>query len=349
MTPHTKIIATLGPSSDSPGVIARMMAAGLDVARLNFSHGTLQEHQGRIQLVRRLNSQLRRHIRILGDLEGHRIRVGALKDHRPLELKKGRIFWLFQKQMQGEGDSAGFDYEGPICDIKKGHHIYIDDGTIALRVIAVSRQTLKTEVVVAGILKEYKGINIPDAQLHFSGLTRKDKADIEFAIAQKLDYIAQSFVRCARDVKEVKDRFKKKLPDCQMIAKIENREGINHIDRIIDVSDGIMIARGDMGVSIPVYEVPVVQKEIIKKCNHKRKMVITATQMLEHMVDHLMPTRAETTDVANAVLDGSDFVMLSAETAAGEYPVEAVTMMNKIIKFTEASKDRIGKAQCPNF
>ena len=337
----TKIIATLGPSSSSVTIIRKIIRMGLDVVRLNFSHGTLEEHRRRIQIVRRLNTLYRRHIRILGDLEGHRIRIGALKDHKPIALKKGEVFWLIQKEVSGEGDTASFDYEGPIRDIKKGQHIYIDDGTIVLQVISVSKKAVKTHVIVSGFLKERKGINIPDTHLHFRSITLQDKTDIEFTIAHRLDYIAQSFIRTPKDVEEVKRRIKNRLPRCQVIAKIETRDGIKNIDKIIEASDGIMIARGDMGISVPVYQIPIIQKEIIRKCNRKKKFVITATQMLEHMVENCIPTRAEVTDVANAVLDGTDAVMLSAETASGLYPVEAVDMMNKIIKFTEASKIKL--------
>ncbi len=337
MRPKTKIIATLGPSSTSESIIRRMMKAGLDIVRLNFSHGTHQEHRRRIGIVRKLNAVLGRRIRILGDLEGHRIRIGELKDHKPLELKKGTVFWLSQENIAGEGSVAPFDYEGPIGDIKKGLHIYIDDGTIDLQVIAVSKKTVKTRVIAGALLKEHKGINIPGARLRFARLTLQDKTDIEFAVEERLDFIAQSFVRTKRDVEEVSTRVRGRLPGCGIIAKIENREGIANIDGIIKASDGIMIARGDMGVSIPIYEVPIIQKEIIAKCNRNKKFVITATQMLEHMTEDRIPTRAEVTDVANAVLDGSDAVMLSAETASGLYPVEAVAMMNRIIAFTESS------------
>jgi pyruvate kinase len=197
---------------------------------------------------------------------------------------------------------------------------------------------LKTEVLVGGVLKERKGVNIPGARLHFSGLTQKDRDDIEFGIENRVDYIAQSFVRTRDDIAKIRELVRERLPKCGVIAKIENREGIRNIDSIIIESDGIMIARGDMGISVPIYEVPIIQKEIIKKCNEKGKFVITATQMLESMVEHLRPTRAEVTDIANAILDGSDFVMLSAETAVGAHPVEAVRMMHEIIKFTEGSE-----------
>lgn len=331
----TKIIATLGPSSSTPGVIRRMMLAGLDVVRLNFSHGTPDERVDRIRIVRALNERYGRHLRILGDLEGPRIRIGALRGHQPLELKKGGVFWLSQKEAVGASGIAPFDYKGSLRAIKKGQPIYIDDGNIHLSTLAVSGKTIKTEVVVGGLLKEHKGINIPGAVLSFERVTEKDRQDIDFAAREKMDYIAQSFVRSARDVRDVKKRIKALWPACRVVAKIESREGINNIDAIIEESDGIMVARGDMGVCVPIYEVPVIQKQIIRKCNLKKKFVITATQMLEHMVESLIPTRAEVTDVANAVLDGTDFAMLSAETASGRYPVEAVDMMNKIIKFTE--------------
>lgn len=332
---RTKIIATLGPSSSAASILRRMMRAGLDVARLNFSHGSLEDHAGRIRTVRQLNKTCRRHIRILGDLEGPRIRVGPLREHAPLELKKGEIFWLTQKDVTGDGDVAPFDYKGSLKPLRPGQPVYIDDGNIYLKTISVSAKTVKTEVVLGGLLKEHKGINIPGARLDFERFSLKDRADVAFAVKMKMDYIAQSFVRSARDVEEVKKRVVRELPGCQVIAKIENREGIKNIDAILAASDGIMIARGDMGVCVPIYEIPMIQKAIIRKCNQRKKFVITATQMLEHMVDNRMPTRAEVTDIANAVLDGTDFVMLSAETASGSYPVEAVDMMNKIVKFTE--------------
>ena len=330
----TRIICTLGPSSSDYGTLRKMTLAGMDVARFNFSHGTHEDHSKRISLIRRINEKYRRRIKILQDLEGFRIRIGPLKDHKPIELKKRKAFRLIQGDCQGEGDTASFDYEGPLADIRPGHHIYIDDGNIALLVRSREKKALKAEIVVGGALKEHKGINIPDAKLHFSAITEKDRADIRFGVESRVDFIAQSFVRSADDMR----RIRALSGGCRIIAKIENREGIRNIDSIIDSSDGIMIARGDMGVSVPIYEVPVIQKMIIKKCNRKRKFVITATQMLESMVEHLRPTRAEVTDVANAILDGTDYCMLSAETAAGAHPVEAVRMMNEIIKFTEGSK-----------
>ena len=222
--------------------------------------------------------------------------------------------------------------------IKPGQMIFIDDGNMSLKVKSVSEKSLKAIVVEGGILKERKGINIPDVKLNFTCMTEKDKKDLEFGIEQKVDFVSLSFVRSKDDVLEATELLRPKLPKCKIVAKIENREAIQNIDSIIKVCDGIMIARGDMGVSLPIYEVPIIQKIIIKKCNKAKKFVITATQMLEHMTEHSRPTRAEVTDVANAILDGTDYVMLSAESAAGKYPAESVEMMNNIIKFTEKNR-----------
>jgi len=269
---------------------------------------------------------------ILGDLQGHRIRIGSLT--QPIALKKRQIAWLIQKDIKGAVGTIPFDYGGPLRDIKNGRHIFIDDGNIDLEVIGHYKGKLKTRVIIGGLLKEHKGVNIPEAKLEFGGISAKDKQDIYFCEKHGVEYIAQSFVRTKKDILDVR-RLLRGGSRCRVIAKIENREGVKNIDGIIGVSDGIMIARGDMGVSLPIYEIPVIQKMIIKKCNRAGKFVITATQMLESMTENLRPTRAEVTDVANAIIDGTDFVMLSAESAVGKYPVETVAMMNDIIKFTE--------------
>lgn len=333
----TKIICTLGPSSSSETVLRKMMLAGMDVARLNFSHGKQQEQALRIERIRSLNAKYRRRIRILGDLQGHRIRIGSLVDGKPVVLKKRAVVWLTRKRVNGTAREIPFDYPGPLRDIPLGQHIFIDDGTIALQVIGRGQGALKAKVIVEGLLKEHKGVNIPGARLRFNGMSEKDLVDIRFCEEHKVDYIAQSFVRTKKDILEVK-RALSPGTQCRVIAKIEDREGIRNIESIIGASDGIMIARGDMGVSLPIYEIPVVQKQIIAMCNRAGKPVITATQMLESMTENPRPTRAEVTDVANAILDGTDFVMLSAESAAGKYPVECVTMMNSIIRFTEKYK-----------
>jgi len=335
-----KIICTIGPSSSSVTVLRDMMLAGMDVARLNLSHGNLPEHGKRISSIRQLNQKYRRHIKIMLDLEGYRIRIGGFKRNKSLELTKRQTVILTNEHILGEENIVPFDYAGDLKIIKAGSRIFLDDGNIELLVKKSSKRYLSTEVVIPGILKEKKGINIPDVHLKFKGLTPKDKIGIEFGIKNNVDYIAQSFVRDKFDIMPIRELIKKKLPECKIIAKIENRQGIRNVNEIINASDGIMIARGDMGISIPIYEIPVVQKIIIKKCNQGKKIVITATQMLESMVEDIRPTRAEVTDVANAILDGSDYVMLSEETAAGKHPVEAVKMMNQIIKFTEDWKSQ---------
>ncbi len=336
--PKTKIICTLGPASGNATIIRKMMLAGMDVVRLNFSHGNRAEHLNRLNIVRLLNQRYRRHIRILQDLEGYRIRIGRLKNGEPVELRERQIIYLTQEDIPGDGKIIPFDYLGSLRPIKKGQFVFIDDGNIVLRVRARESKRLKLEVIVGGWIRENKGLNIPGVQLRFPGITPKDKQDLQFGIEHKVDYIAQSFVCSAKDIAILRNLVKEKLPGCKIIAKIENRRGISNIDEIIDISDGIMIARGDMGVSLPIYQLPVIQKLIIRKCNRRKRFVITATQMLENMVKYIRPTRAEVTDIANAILDGSDYLMLSAETAVGQHPVRAVRMMNDIIKYTEGSR-----------
>jgi pyruvate kinase len=334
--PKTKIICTLGPASGSPKVFRKMMLFGMDVARLNFSHAEHSEHLSRIRMIRQINQKYRRHIRILGDLEGHRMRIGKLKDAKPITVLKRQIIWLTQKEILGHDKYVPFDYPGDARDIKVGQQVFIDDGNIALEVTGRGKNYLKTKVLIGGILRQHKGINIPGARLYFGGLSQKDKNDTLFCIKNNVDFIAQSFVRTKEDVLVIRKILESNCAAIKIVAKIENREGIKNIDEIIAVSDGIMIARGDMGISIPIYEVPMVQKAIIRKCNRMKKFVITATQMLESMTESHLPHRAEVTDVANAILDGSDYLMLSAETAVGLYPAETVRMMNQIIKYTES-------------
>lgn len=333
--PKTKIIATLGPASGNYTILRKMFAAGLDVVRLNFSHGTTKQHLELIELVRRLNKKYRRRIRIMQDLEGFRIRIGRFKGTKTRELKNRTVVWLTNDTEADGPKMIPFDYKGDLSRIKPKQLIYIDDGNLILRVKSISATSIKAEVLEGGILKERKGINIPDADLGFEGMTEKDKRDIKFGIKNKVDYIALSFVRDEKDVREAAELIKAHLPACRLIAKIESRQAIENIDKIIDAADGIMIARGDMGIAVSIYKVPIIQKQIIKKCNAAKKFVITATQMLEHMTEYSRPTRAEVTDVANAIIDGTDFVMLSAETAVGRYPYRSVLMMENIIRFTE--------------
>lgn len=333
--PRTKIICTAGPASSSESALRRMMLAGMDAVRLNFSHGKPEALGRVIETVRLLNSRYRRRVRVLGDLQGHRIRIGALPAGA-VTLKKGAVLKLVQGSGPGDAHRLTFDYAGPLRGIRNGFRVYIDDGLIALEVTGRSRKALTAKVISGGVLKEHKGVNIPEASLEFGPINGKDISDIRFCLDRGVDYIAQSFVRSKKDVREVR-RLIPQGSRARVVAKIEDREGIRNIDSIIGASDGIMIARGDMGVSVPVYEIPVIQKMIIRKCNTAKKPVITATQMLESMTENPRPTRAEVTDVANAILDGTDFVMLSAESAVGRYPVESVAMMNDIIRFTEKS------------
>jgi pyruvate kinase len=269
------------------------------------------------------------------DLAGFRIRIGRFAGAKTRLLKNRTIVWLTNNPDNQGPKTIPFDYKGDLTAIEPKQLIYIDDGLLILRVKESTAETIKAEVVEGGVLKERTGVNIPGVQLEFDRITEKDRGDIEFSIKQGVDYIALSFVRDAEDVRKAVELVKPRLLGCKIVAKIESRESIANIDEIIDAADGIMIARGDMGVAVPIHEVPIIQKQIIKKCNAANKFVITATQMLEHMTDHSRPTRAEVTDVANAIIDGTDFVMLSGETAVGKFPYESVLMMNEIIKFTE--------------
>jgi len=307
------------------------MLAGMDMVRINFSHGSKEEYLYRIKLVRGLNCKYRRAVKILGDLEGPRLRIGRLPPNGERLLSPGQIFSLVPKE-SAEPRCLPFDYHGSLSDLAGADFVYIDDGTIVLKVLKLEVAGLRVRVIEGGRLKERKGINLPGARLKFPRLSQQDRNDIHFALKHKFDWLAQSFVRSGDDVAAVKEASKGRIP---VFAKIENREGLGHLEEILEVADGVMVARGDLGVSLPVEEVPLVQKEIIALCREKKKPVITATQMLEHLVEHPVPTRAEVADIANAVLDGTDYVMLSAETAVGRYPVRAVKIMNRTISLAE--------------
>jgi len=331
---RTKIIATLGPASKSETILRKMFISGMDIVRLNFSHGSHAEHLQAAETVRALNKKMRRAVKIMQDLEGYRIRIGKLEN--PVILKKGRQIYFTQEDIIGTEKEVPFDYRGTLEVIKPGTLIYADDGKITFEVKSLENQRLKTKVLNGGELKENKGVNMPAAKLEFEPFTEKDKRDIEFGIANKFDYIAQSFVRSADDIRLVKDLVKPRHPQCQIFAKVESREALDNIDAIIDEADGIIVARGDLGICVPIYEIPVIQKQIVKKCREKNKPVVVATQMLDSMTEETIPTRAEVTDVANAILDGATHLLLSAETAVGKHPHKVVDMMNKIIKSTES-------------
>ncbi len=331
----TKIVATLGPASSQEKVLVKMVRAGVEVVRLNFSHGTPQEQQANFDLVKKIKKRMHPSLQILQDLEGPRIRVTRFRDGQPLIIKKRQTVWFTNERVLGGPGLIPIDYTGSLKGIKKGDMIYIDDGNLAFEVKSTGDKKFKAEVMIGGVLKERKGVNIPDSPLKFQAVTEKDRHDLKFAVKNRVDMLALSFVRAKQDILTLRSVLAGKLAGVKIVAKIENKEAIGNIDDIIEAADGIMIARGDMGVSLPIWEVPVVQKKIIKKCNQRGKFVITATQMLESMVEHLRPTRAEVSDVANAVLDGTDYVMLSEETAAGMHPVETVQMMEKILEYTE--------------
>jgi pyruvate kinase len=332
---RTRIIATAGPACADTKTLWRMAEEGVSVLRLNFSHGTLADHERLLERIRKVQRRLGRRLAVLQDLAGPRIRTGRLSAGEPVALRAGQRFTLSRQPIAGDQHGVSLDYPGPFHRIRRHQMMYLDDGKIHLRVLQSTENRLITEVVQEGTLGECKGVNIPGAPLDFPLISQKDIRDLGFAIRHRIEYVAQSFVRDAADAVEVKRRLAHTWPGCHVIAKIESREGIKNIAAILRTADGIMVARGDLGISIPIYEIPILQKWLIAACNHVRKPVITATQMLEHMVDHPLPTRAEVSDVANAVIDGSDFVMLSGETAVGQYPIEAVQMMRTIIEHTE--------------
>jgi len=330
------IICTLGPASSTGKVIYNMAQAGMVVARLNLSHENHQVHCRMIELIRHINHTYNKNIKILIDLEGYRIRVGILK--KPIILKQGEeVDLLSADQKSNRGIPIDSDFD--LTRLKIGMDIFINDGFVYLKVSkkSKSKSKIKAKILIGGIISSKKGINIPKLKFKGNVLKDKDKRDIEFGTKHKVDFIAQSFVRNKADVKRVRDFVKPSHPKCKIIAKIENQDGVKNIDSIIEQSDGIMVARGDLGVSLPLYEIPYIQKDIIKRCNKKKRFVITATQMLESMTQSARPTRAEVSDVANAVLDGSDYVMLSGETAIGKYPVETVEMMRRIVEYKKQS------------
>lgn len=337
----TKIIATLGPVSYTEPVIDGLLRSGADVIRLNFSHGTWDIHGNALEIVRRTALQMGKPVAVFQDLQGPKIRVGQINGDA-LELKEGDEFILTVRNITGgvvDGKKiASIDHTTLPHEAKNGNRILIDDGLIELRVEKVADTEVVTSVVNGGILKPRKGVNLPHVPLSISAMTDKDKKDLNFAFEHDLDYVALSFVRHAKDIVELLDLMKKtygrRIP---VISKIEKPEALGELDNIIDVSDAVMVARGDLGVETSPQEVPIIQKNIIRKCNIAGRPVITATQMLESMVTNPRPTRAEANDVANAILDGADAVMLSSETAAGKYPVEAVSMMRSIATEVESS------------
>jgi pyruvate kinase len=334
---HSKIVCTIGPASRSPRIIDRLLRAGMDVARLNFSHGTHANHAECIASLRAAALHLHKPIAILADLQGPKIRTGALAGGSPVILRTGQKFVITTARVLGDSTRVSTVFKPLPKEVHRGDRILLSDGLIELRVLQVRGREVICEVVNGGALGEHKGINLPGIKLRVPALTSKDREDLLFALKQGANYIAVSFVRRPEDVVLAKTLVRRAGKDTPVIAKLEKPEAIENLDAILRVADGVMVARGDLGVEMNPERVPVVQKAIIKRAREFRRPVITATQMLESMTENPRPTRAEASDVANAIFDGSDAVMLSAETASGKYPVEAVSMMARIIEEAESS------------
>ncbi|MCY3039503.1 MULTISPECIES: pyruvate kinase [Aerococcus] len=344
----TKVVCTIGPASEDPETLVELAKAGMDVARMNFSHGDHDEHLARIKAIRQVEREAGKRIAVMLDTKGPEIRTHNMKDHAPVFLEKGKTVKISMTEVEGTQDLISVTYPQLINDVHVDSHILIDDGLVDLRVtdIDFDKGIVTTVVENSGLIKDKKGVNIPGVSVSLPGITEKDEADIRFGLENGIDIIAASFVRKPEDVLEIREILEETGNETvQIIPKIETQEGVDNIDGILQVSDGLMVARGDLGVEIPTEMVPVVQKELIRKCNAAGKPVITATQMLDSMQRNPRPTRAEASDVANAILDGTDAIMLSGETAAGDYPLEAVKTMTRIAMTTERESELRGQAQ----
>ncbi|MFR5602324.1 MAG: pyruvate kinase [Lachnospiraceae bacterium] len=335
----TKIICTMGPNTDNKELMKALAENGMDVARFNFSHGDHEEQRNRLNLLKEVREEVDIPIAALLDTKGPEIRTGLLKDEKKVNLITGQSYTLTTRDIVGDDQIGHINYSGLNQDVVPGNKILIDDGLIELEVVEVNDTDIHCTVINGGELGMRKGVNVPNVKIKLPGLTEKDKADILFGIEEGFDFIAASFVRTADVIYEIRKILEDHGSSMGIIAKIENAEGIENLDAIIEASDGIMVARGDMGVEIPAEKVPYIQKTIIRKCNEACKTVITATQMLDSMIRNPRPTRAEVTDVANAVYDGTDVVMLSGETAMGRYPLEALKMMAQIVEDSESHLD----------
>ncbi|MCL4425689.1 MAG: pyruvate kinase [Firmicutes bacterium] len=331
---HTKIVCTMGPASESVQVQRRMIEAGMNVARYNFSHGTHEDHARRIKNTRQAAKEVGSTIALMLDTKGPEIRLGTFRQGKVF-VKEGDLFVITTRPIEGTEREASVLYQGLPQDVEAGHFLLLDDGNIRLEVLEVKGSDIICRVLNGGSLSDHKKVNVPEARLSLPALSEQDVADLRFGVQQGVDFVAASFVRKAADVIAIRRVLEEAGGDAHIIAKIESKEGVENLDEILKVADGLMVARGDLGVEIPTEEVPLLQKKMIEKCNRLGKPVITATQMLESMVERPRPTRAEASDVANAIFDGTDAVMLSAETAAGKYPVEAVSIMASIAERTE--------------
>lgn len=346
---RSKIVCTIGPASDHPDMLKKMILAGMNVARLNFSHGTHEEHGRRAAAVRRAAAEVGAIVAIMLDTKGPEIRLGYFKEE-PVFLTENATVTLTTDEIEGDSERIPITYKGLPGDVKEGDAILIADGLIKLEVLSTTATEVMCRVVNGGKLSSQKGINLPGIEVNLPAVTQKDIQDITFGVEQGFDFIAASFIRRASDVLAIRQVLEELGSNINIIAKIESRQAVNNLDEIINVSDGIMVARGDLGVEIPVEEVPLVQKDIIKRCNLLGKPVVTATQMLDSMINNPRPTRAEASDVANAIFDGTDAIMLSGETAAGKYPLESVVMMARIAERAETDlryEDVLAKKSSP--
>ena len=336
-TKKTKIVATVGPATSSKEMLKAIIAEGVNVIRINFSHGEYSDHIEVIKRVREINKEQQIHTALLGDLQGPKIRVGKIKEGT--EVKAGDIIEFTNEEIEGDGTRAYISYKTFPKDVQKGEKILINDGKLALEIIDTDRKTtVRAKFLNGGKFSSNKGVNLPNTKISMPSLTPKDKEDLAFALEHNMEWIGLSFVRSARDIIELKHLIKKDNNLARVIAKIEKPEALEDIDEIIEKTDAIMVARGDLGVEVPMEQVPLIQKELVKKCLRAAKPVIIATQMMESMIESISPTRAEVNDVANAVLDGADAVMLSAETSVGAYPVEVIKAMTKIVEQIEQSE-----------
>lgn len=333
----TKIVCTLGPASSERDTLEKMIRAGMNVARLNLSHGTHEEHAARIRLIREISAALNLPVGILVDLQGPKIRIGKLREE-PIRLQQGERVWLTPDPAAGERPRyIPVHYPTLIRDVQVGNRIYLADGMIQLQVTEIGAEVLECVVLAGGELTSRKGVTLPGVRVNLPALTDKDRLDLEFAVKEQVDFVALSFARKAEHIVETKEVINRLGGHQFVIAKIENDEGIKNSAGILQICDGIMVARGDLGIEMPLEEVPLIQKQLIEACNHVGRPVITATEMLESMVKNPRPTRAEITDIANAIFDGTDAVMLSAETAAGHNPVAAVEIMDRVAQKSESA------------
>lgn len=344
---RTKIVATLGPASSSKDVLKQMIEEGVNVCRINFSHGAHEDHEKVIRIIRDLNTETGHNVAILADLQGPKIRTGKMTDNG-VDLIDGSEVTIVTKDVMGTAKLFSINYENLPRDVKPGEKLLLDDGKLTLEVVSTNKKDkIVAKVVLGGVLSSRKGVNFPNTGISMPCLTEKDLIDLEFALVHEVDWIGLSFVRSAADIRELKDIIKKRNKISKVVAKIEKPEALEEIDAIIDESDALMVARGDLGVEIPFQNVPLIQKMLINKCRSHAKPVIVATQMMESMINNTTPSRAEVNDVANAVFDGTDAVMLSGETSVGKYPVEVIRAMSNIVKEIESFEGLYNKEEMP--